>query len=108
MTCDEIESIRLLPSAEIERTLDRAIDGLVKMDTEILVQLAYACREWEAKGRRLSISNAAHARLSWKLLLLDRLLRQTRINLNVLGLNVLGFEPGQYSLAEGYRAFAGR
>jgi hypothetical protein len=73
------------------------------MDAEILVQLACACREWEAKGRRLSLSNAALARLSWKLLLLDRLLRQTRMNLNVLGL-----EPGQYSLAEGYRAFARR
>jgi hypothetical protein len=73
------------------------------MDAEILMQLACACREWEAKGRRLSISNAAHARLSWKLLLLDRLLRQTRINLNVLGL-----EPGRYSLAEGYRALARR
>jgi hypothetical protein len=108
MTRDEMESIRLLPSAEIERTLDRAIDGLVKMDAEILVQLACSCREWEAKGRRLSISNAAHVRLSWKLLLLDRLLRQTRINLNVLGLNVLGLEPGQYSFAEGYRAFARR
>jgi hypothetical protein len=108
MTCDEIESIRLLPSVEIERTLDRAIDGLVEMDAEILMQLADACREWETKGRRLSLSNAAHVRLFWKLLLLDRLLRQTRINLNVLGLNVLGFEPGQYSLAEGYRAFAGR
>ena len=108
MTCDEMESIRLLPSAEIERTIDRAIDGLVKMDAEILMQLACACREWETKGRRLSLSNAAQARLPWKLLLLDRLLRQTRINLNLLGLNVLGLEPGQYSLAQGYRAFAGR
>jgi hypothetical protein len=113
MTRDEIESIQLLPSAEIERTLDRVIDGLVRMDAEILMQLACACREWEAKDRRLSISNAAHARLSisnaaharlsWKLLLLDRLLRQTRVNLNVLGL-----EPAQYSLAEGYRALARR
>ena len=108
MKRDEMESIRLLPSAEIERTIDRAIDGLVNMDAETLMQLACACREWEGKGRRLSLSNSAHARLSWKLRLLDRLLRQTRINLNVLGLNVLGFEPGQYSFAEGYRAFAGR
>jgi hypothetical protein len=73
------------------------------MDAEVLMQLSCLCREWEAKGQRLSISNATHARLSWKLLLLDRLLRQTRINLNVLGLT-----PGQYSPAEGYRAFARR
>ena len=46
------------------------------------------------------LSPLAHnARLSWKLLLLDRLLRQTRINLNVLGL-----EPGRYSPAESYRS----
>ena len=92
-----MESLVVAPAAEIERTLDRVIDGLVNMDAEILVQLACLCREWEAKGRRLSVSNATHARLSWKLLLLDRLLRQTRINLNVLGL-----EPGTYSPADGY------
>lgn len=100
---DYTESPRPLPGAEIERILDRAIDGLVKMDAEFLMQLACLCSEWESKERRLAISNAAHARLSWKLLLLDRLLRQTRINLNVLGI-----EPEQYSLAEGYRAFARR
>jgi hypothetical protein len=67
------------------------------------MQLASLCRDWEAKGRPLYVSNATHARLSWKLLLLDRLLRQTRINLNVLGL-----EPRQYSLANGYRSPARR
>jgi hypothetical protein len=103
MTGDDIESPWFLLWAEIERTLDRAIDGLVKMDAEALMQLSCLCREWEAKGQRLSISNATHARLSWKLLLLDRILRHTRINLNVLGLT-----PGQYSPAEGYRAFARR
>jgi hypothetical protein len=86
-----------LPAAEIERTLDCAIDGLVKLDADFLVQLAHLCRDWEMKDRRLHASHAAHARLSWKLLLLDRLLRQTRINLNVLGL-----EPRQYLPANSY------
>lgn len=102
MSGDDIER-PWLSWPEIERTLDRAIDGLAKMDAEILMQLACLSREWETKMPRLSISNATHARLSWKLLFLDRLLRQTRINLNVLGL-----EPGQYSPAGSYRAFARR
>ena len=90
-----------LQAAEIERMLDRVIDGLAKMDADILMQLACLCQDWETKGRRLYVTNAAFARLSWKLLLLDRLLRQTRINLNVLGL-----EPQQYSPADGYRVLA--
>lgn len=103
MTHDETESSWCLPAAEIERMLDRVLDGLAKLDADILVQLACHCREWEGKSHTLSLSSGAHARLSWKLLLLDRLLRQTRINLNVLGL-----EPGRDSPAEGYRAFARR
>ena len=98
-----MESPCFLLGVEIERALDQAIDGLGKMDAEILIQLACLCRQWEGKGQRLSIPNGTHARLSWKLLLLERLLRQTRINLNVLGL-----APRQYSLAEGYRAFGRR
>jgi hypothetical protein len=101
MTRDETEGSGL-PAAEIERTLDRAIDGLTKVDAEKLMQLACLCRDWETKGRRLYLSNATRARLSWKLLLLDRLLRQTCMNLNVLGL-----EPRRYSPADGYR-FLGR
>jgi hypothetical protein len=85
--------------AEMERALNQAIDGLGNMDAEILTRLACLCPEWEAKAQRLSISNATHARLSWKLLLLERLLRQTRVNLNVLGL-----APRQYSPVEGYQA----
>jgi hypothetical protein len=100
MARDEMETSWCLPAAEIERLLDRVIDGLARMDADILVQLACHCREWEGKSHTLSLSSRAHARLSWKLLLLDRLLRQTRINLNVLGL-----EPGRYSPAERYRAF---
>lgn len=92
-----------LAATEIERTLDRVIDGLANMDAEILMQLASLCNDWDGKGRRLYISNAARARLSWKLLLLDRLLRQTRINLSVLGLG-----PRQYSPADGYPALARR
>jgi hypothetical protein len=103
MTRSRTENPWFLPAAEIERTLDRVIDGLANMDADLLVQLACHCREWEAKGRRLSVADATHARLSWKLLLLDRLLRQTRINLNVLGL-----QPGNTSPVDGYRALARR
>jgi hypothetical protein len=92
-----------LPATEIERTLDRVIDGLAKMDAEILMQLARLCSDWDAKGHRLDVSNAAYARLSWKLLLLDRLLRQTRINLNVLGLG-----PRHYLSTDGYPALVRR
>jgi hypothetical protein len=99
MTRDEIDG-SWLAASEIEQMLDRVIDGLAKLDAEILMQLASLCSDWETRGRRLSVSNAAYARLSWKLLLLDRLLRQTRINLNVLGL-----EPRQYSPG-GYRVLA--
>ena len=102
MVRDDIETPWLLP-VEIERTLDRAIDGLAMMDTEVLLQLACLCRDWEMKGRRLALSNATRARLSWKLLLLDRLLRQTRTNLSVLGL-----EPRRDFPADGYRALARR
>jgi hypothetical protein len=103
MTRSGAENPWFFPAAEIERALDRVIDGLANMDADLLVQLACQCREWEAKGRRLSVSDATHARLSWKLLLLDRLLRQTRINLNVLGL-----QPGHDSPVDGYRALARR
>jgi hypothetical protein len=103
MTRSGTENPWFLPTAEIEQTLDRVIDGLATMDADLLVQLACHCREWEAKGRRLSVSDATHARLSWKLLLLDRLLRQTRINLNVLGL-----QPGHNLPVDGYRALARR
>lgn len=90
MMANEKDNSWFLPASEIERALDRAVDGLARMDSELLVQLACLCREWDAKGAQ-PIPHAVHARLSWKLLLLDRLLRQTQINLNVLGL-----QPGQY------------
>ena len=103
MTRSRTENPWFLPAGEIELTLDRVIDSLANMDADLLVQLACHCREWEAKGRRLSVSDTTHARLSWKLLLLDRLLRQTRINLNVLGL-----QPGRNSPVDGYRALVRR
>jgi hypothetical protein len=103
MTRSGTEDPWFLSAAEIERTLDHVVDGLANLDADLLVQLAYHCREWEAKGRLLPVSDATHARLSWKLLLLDRLLRQTRINLNVLGL-----QPGHDSPVDGYRALARR
>jgi hypothetical protein len=96
---NQSDSPWFLPAPEIERILDRVIEGLGSMDAEILGQLAFLCREWEARSCRLSVSDATHARLSWKLLLLDRLLRHTRLNLKVLGL-----QTGQYSRADGYRA----
>jgi hypothetical protein len=103
MRTDDIEEPSFLQCAEIERAVDQSIDGLLKMDAEILMQLAHVCRDWEVKELRLSVSNATYARLSWKLLLLDRLLRQTRTNLNVIGL-----VPRQHLSAEGYRIFVGR
>jgi hypothetical protein len=103
MTRNRTENQWFLAAVEIERTLDRVIDGLAKMDAELLIQLACHCREWEEKGPQLSVSDGTHARLSWKLLLLNRLLRQTRTNLNVLGL-----EPGHDSPTEGYRRLARR
>lgn len=103
MTRSGMENQWFFPAVEIERTLDRVIEGLAKMDAELLIQLACHCREWEDNGRQLSVSDGTHARLSWKLLLLNRLLRQTRTNLNVLGL-----EPGHDSPTEGYRALATR
>jgi hypothetical protein len=103
MTRSGTENQWFLPAVEIERTLDRAIDGLAKMDAELLIQLACHCREWEEKERQLSVSDGTRARLSWKLLLLNRLLRQTRTNLNVLRL-----EPDHDSPAEGYRVLARR
>ena len=90
-----------LPAHEVERMLDHVIDGLAKIDVNILMQLACLCLDWETKSRRLYVSSEAFARLSWKLLLLDRLLRQTRINLNVLGL-----EPRQYSPVGSYKVLA--
>jgi hypothetical protein len=103
MTRNEIENAWDLPATEIERVLDRVIDGLGRMDAELLVQLACHCREWEGKDHGPAIPHDVRARLSWKLLLLDRLLRQTRINLNVLGL-----EARRYGAADGYQAFARR
>ncbi len=102
MIGDEIETSWCLPAGDIERLLDRVIDGLAKMDADVLAQLASHCRDWEGKRRWPTLSTGAQARLSWKLLLLDRLLCQTRLNLNVLGL-----EPRRYSPAESYRTFVG-
>ena len=102
MRTDDKGEPSILHCAEIERAIDQSIDGLLRMDAEIFMQLSHVCRDWEAKGLRLSVSNAIYARLSWKLLLFDRLLRQTRTNLNVIGLI-----PRQHLSAEGYRIFVG-
>lgn len=103
MAVNAMDSSWSLSVPEMERVLDRAIDGLSNMDSELLVRLACVCREWEIKSTRFPISHPERARLSWKLLLLDRLLRQTRTNLNVLGL-----QPGRYPPRDEYRSRAGR
>lgn len=95
---NEVDSSWSQSVPAMERILELAINGLSKMDSELLMRQACICREWELKGGRLPISHAERARLSWKLLLLDRLLRQTRTNLNVLGL-----QPRQYSGRDRYR-----
>ena len=91
-----------LAASDVERTLDRVVEGLIAMDTEVIVPLAELCRDWEIRGLRLTLPAPMRARLSWKLLLLQRLLRQTRINLNVFGL-----EQGRLSRTESYRQLGG-
>ena len=72
MTSDEIEGSWCVP-AEIERVLDLVIDGLAKLDADILSQLASHSREWEGKSHtaislqsstRASLVEAAAARSS--------------------------------------------
>lgn len=103
MAGNEVDSSWSQSVSEMERVLDRVIDGLSNMDSEVLLRLACVCRDLETRGTRLLVSSADRARLSWKLLLLDRLLRQTRTNLNVLGL-----QPGQYMPRDGYGNPTGR
>ena len=91
-----------LAASDVERTLDRVVEGLVAMDIEVLVPLARLCQDWEARGLRLAIPAPMRARLSWKLLLLERLLRQTRVNLNVFGLEQVRRSP-----EESYRRLGG-
>jgi hypothetical protein len=91
-----------LAAADVERTLDRVLEGLIAMDIEVIEPLARFCGDWQTRGVRLTISAPMHARLSWKLLLLERLLRHTRINLNVFGLEHLGRSP-----EESYRNLGG-
>jgi hypothetical protein len=100
---DELEGSGPSSLIEMEHLLDRAIDGLSRMDSELLVRLACLCREWDTKASRLLVSPAERTRISWKLLLLDRLLRQTRMNLNVLGL-----KTGQYPSRDSYPNRSGR
>lgn len=103
MTDNEMGGSWSLSASEMERILDRAVDGLSRMDSEVLSQLAGICHEWDSRGTRMVVSHAERARLSWKLLLLDRLLRQTRTNLNVLG-----FRPGQYPPRDNHPNRVGR
>lgn len=97
------ETTHHLPTGQVERTLDLAVEGLVALNTESLEHLAILCREWESGTRRLAATEGTLARFSWKLLLLDRLLKQTRTNLSVLGL-----EPVERSPLEGYRRSTGK
>ncbi len=97
------ETTQHVPAGQVERTLDLAVEGLVALNTESLEHLSVLCREWESGTRRLAATEGTLARFSWKLLLLDRLLKQTRTNLNVLGL-----EPVERSPLEGYRRSGGQ
>ena len=97
-----------IPRFDIERALDDAIQGLVSMDVEMLLQLAHICGMYEGQPTPLVVSRELHARLAWKLLLLDRLLRQTRVNLRILGLEHAPVERGLRSPADGYALLARR
>jgi hypothetical protein len=96
------EPVIQLAASDVERTLDRVVEGLIAMDVEVIEPLARLCRDWETSGLRLSIPAPMRARLSWKLLLLERLLRQTRTNLNVFGLEHVRCSP-----EESYRKLGG-
>ena len=90
-------------SLDLERTLDATIMGLASMDVEMLMLLAQTCAaHLGGEEALLPISGEMHARLSWKLLLLDRLLRQTRINLRILGLEPSGRKARAPSPADDY------
>lgn len=91
-----------LAASDVERTLDRIVEGLTAMDVEVVVPLAQLCRDWEGRGLQLAVPARMRARLSWKLLLLERLLRQTRANMNVFGLEQVRCSP-----EEGYRRLGG-
>ncbi len=77
---------------EIESILDQATEGLLNINVETLLRIAsvynneHMVREDKAESLQLSLSDALRVRLSWKLLLFERVLRQTRVNLNGLGL----------------------
>ena len=86
MRTDDIEEPSFLRCVEIERAIDQSIDGLLRMDAEILMQLSHVCRDWEAKGLRLSVSNAIYA-------------RRYQCSQSV---------PRQHLSAEGYQIFVGR
>jgi hypothetical protein len=98
----EGDRVMYLAAADVERTLDLLVEGLIAMDLEVIEPLAGLCRDWESRGLRLSVPAPLRARLSWKLLLLERLLRQTRVNLQVFGL-----EHARRSPEESYREVGG-
>lgn len=89
-------------ASDVERTLDRVVEGLIAMDVDVIEPLARLCHDWETRGLRLTIADPMRARLSWKLLLLQRLLRQTRVNLNLFGLEHVRRSP-----EESYRTLGG-
>lgn len=99
---NEGDPVMYLAASDVERTLDHVVEGLIAMDIEVMEPLAQLCHDWETRGLRLTVPAPVHARLSWKLLLLERLLRHTRANLNVFGL-----EHAPRSPEESYLNFGG-
>jgi hypothetical protein len=76
----------LLDAAEAEHVIDLAIQGVTVPDPESLSRLTMLCREWERDSPRLALAQPVLPSLRTKLLLLDRVLRITRANLDVLGI----------------------
>lgn len=89
-------------ATHLEGVLDQAIAALTRMDAEMLVQLTCCCRNWDT-DTHASIPEPERSKLSWKLLIFERLLRQTRINLNVIGLGKRDDRSAaRYQVLDGY------
>jgi len=91
-----------LAASEMEVMLDQVIAALTRMDAEMLVELASSCLALDA-GAQARAPEPMRSRLAWKLLTLERLLRQTRINLSVIGLGSReAGAVGRYQAMAGY------
>ncbi len=92
-----------LPTQQaVEQALDHAIGALMVLDAPLLAQLAQLWDAWEVTPLSLAISPQDRERLQAKLTLLGRLLRQTEVSLNLLGLPIGGYELVQQTHARRY------